>query len=142
VVHEKSFVEPSAHLGQGCQVMPFALVHKFSTIGNFCILNTQATIDHECLIGDGVHIMGNAVVTGRVEIGDYATIGTNATILPSLQIGEGAFVGAGAVVCKNVEPYSVVAGVPANKIRENQKLFFGDVLAEIASLTLSNRQTF
>ena len=47
LIHEKSFVEPTASIGYGCQIMPCAVVHKFSVIGNHTIINTNATIDHE-----------------------------------------------------------------------------------------------
>lgn len=133
LIHEKSFVEPTATIGYGCQVMPFAIVHKFCTIGSHTIINTNATIDHECLIGNGVHIMGNAAITGKVEIGDYAAIGTNSTILPYVKIGEGAIIGAGAVVNKDVEPYSVVAGVPAKTIGRHELKFFEDLLITLTS---------
>ena len=52
-----------------------------------------------------------------VRVGAWADIGTNATILPGVSIGKGAIVGAGAVVVSDVEPFSVVAGVPAKFIR-------------------------
>ncbi len=52
-----------------------------------------------------------------VRVGAWADIGTNATILPGVTIGKGAIVGAGAVVVDDVEPFSVVAGVPAKFIR-------------------------
>jgi UDP-2-acetamido-3-amino-2,3-dideoxy-glucuronate N-acetyltransferase len=42
-----------------------------------------------------------------------ATIGANSTIICGIEIGEYAFIGAGAVVTCNVEPYSIVVGVPA-----------------------------
>jgi acetyltransferase-like isoleucine patch superfamily enzyme len=52
-------------------------------------------------------------------------IGASATILPGVKIGKGAIIGAGAIVTKNVEPYTVVAGIPAKAIRilntENEK---------------------
>jgi acetyltransferase-like isoleucine patch superfamily enzyme len=48
-----------------------------------------------------------------VRIGAWADIGTNATILPGVTIGKAAIVGAGAVVTSDVEPFAVVAGVPA-----------------------------
>jgi sugar O-acyltransferase (sialic acid O-acetyltransferase NeuD family) len=131
LVHEKSFIEPTSSVGVGCQVMPGAVVHKFSHVGKHTFINTNATIDHECVIGDGVHIMGNAAVTGMIEIGNYATIGTNATIFPFVKIGEGAFVGAGSVVMKDVEPYTVVAGVPAKVLRKNELKFYEDVLLEL-----------
>lgn len=53
-----------------------------------------------------------------VRIGDLAWIGSNTIILPRVTIGKGAVVCAGAVVTKDVEPYSVVAGVPAKKVAQ------------------------
>lgn len=44
-------------------------------------------------------------------------IGCNAVIIEGIKIGNGAIVGAGAVVTKDVEPYSVVGGVPAKHIK-------------------------
>ncbi|PWK76882.1 acyltransferase [Aminobacter sp. AP02] len=52
-----------------------------------------------------------------VRIGAWADIGTNATILPGVTVGKGAIVGAGAVVTTDVEPFSIVAGVPARFLR-------------------------
>lgn len=52
-----------------------------------------------------------------VRIGDWADIGTNAVILPGVTIGKGAIVGAGAVVTTDVEPFAIVAGVPARFMR-------------------------
>ena len=133
LIHHKSFVEPTTSVGMGCLIMPCAVIHKFSSIGNNTIINTSATIDHECIIGDGVHIMGSAAITGKVEIGNYATVGTSATILPSVKVGTGAFVGAGAIVTRDVEPYSVVAGVPAKYLRKTQPVFFEEPLIKLKS---------
>ena len=55
---------------------------------------------------------------GEITIGDDAWIGAGAIILPNITIGNGAVVGAGAVVTKSVDPYTIVAGVPAKKIGE------------------------
>lgn len=56
-------------------------------------------------------------VTRPVIIGDHAWIATRATILKGVRIGEGAVVAAGAVVTKDVEPYTLVAGVPARFVK-------------------------
>lgn len=55
---------------------------------------------------------------GAIIIEDDVWIGTSAVILPNVAIGKGAIIAAGAVVTKNVEPYTIVAGVPAGKIGE------------------------
>jgi chloramphenicol O-acetyltransferase type B len=47
-----------------------------------------------------------------------AFIGMNSTIMPGITIGEGSVVAAGSVVTKDVEPFTVVGGVPAKKIRD------------------------
>lgn len=45
-------------------------------------------------------------------------IAANVTILKGVTIGEGAVIAAGSVVTKDVEPYSICAGVPCKKIKE------------------------
>lgn len=52
-----------------------------------------------------------------IIIGDGCWIGANATIIGGVTIGEGAVVAAGAVVTKDVEPYTMVGGVPAKVIK-------------------------
>ncbi len=58
---------------------------------------------------------------GDVVIEDYVVIGTRVIILPGVRIGKGAVVASGAVVTKDVEPFSVVGGVPAKHIRDRSK---------------------
>lgn len=53
----------------------------------------------------------------RTIIGNDVLISLNCIILEGIRIGDGAVVGAGAVVTKDVEPYEVVAGVPAKHIK-------------------------
>ncbi|MUV88512.1 acetyltransferase [Halapricum sp. CBA1109] len=63
-----------------------------------------------------------------VEVGHDVWIGHGAVVLPGVTIGNGAVVGAGAVVADDVDPYTVVAGVPAEPIRRR---FPADVAARI-----------
>lgn len=58
------------------------------------------------------------VRTGGVKIKDDVWIGAGVIILSGVTIGECSVIGAGAVVTKDVEPYTIVAGVPARKIKD------------------------
>jgi acetyltransferase-like isoleucine patch superfamily enzyme len=62
-----------------------------------------------------------AVVGGPLVVYDYAFVGARAIVLPGVTIGEGAAVAAGAVVTKDVQPYTVVGGIPARMIRQRSK---------------------
>ena len=60
------------------------------------------------------------IVKGAVIIDDYVFIGPRAIILPGVTIGKGAIVGAGAVVTKDIDPFTIVGGVPAKLIGERK----------------------
>lgn len=64
----------------------------------------------------------------QVEIGHDVWIGHGAVVLPGVTVGNGAVVGAGAVVPEDVEPYTIVAGVPAEPVRRR---FSEEVAARI-----------
>ena len=59
----------------------------------------------------------DAKTKGVTQIGNDVWIGQSAIILSGVNIGDGAIIGAGAVVSKDVPPYSIVAGNPAQIIR-------------------------
>lgn len=126
-------------IGDGTKIGTFVEIQKNAFIGKNCKISSHTficegvTIEDECFIGHGVMFINDKypraanpdgtmqteadwqVVPTRVKKG--ASIGSGATILAGITIGEGAIVGAGAVVTKNVEPYAVVAGVPARLLR-------------------------
>lgn len=108
-------------------------IGKHSIIGDECILDARrvgifignnVNIGAKTSLWTGSHDMNDPYFRsmpnkrGQIKIMDYAWIGPHCVILKQVTIGEGAVVAAGAVVTKDVEPYSVVAGVPAKKIGE------------------------
>ena len=86
------------------------------------------TIDEGALIGHNVvlatinHDLDPAnrqsMSYAPIHIGKNVWIGANATVLAGVTIGDGAVVAAGAVVTKNVEPNTIVGGVPAKVIKK------------------------
>lgn len=65
-----------------------------------------------------IPMIRQSMVKSPVKIGNDVWIGGRVTILPGVVIGDGAVIAAGAVVATRVEPYTIVGGVPAKKIRE------------------------
>ena len=116
-IHPTAFVANNVKIGLGSQVLAQTAVCAEAVLGEACIINTSASIDHECRLEEGVHVAPGAHLAGEVTVGPYAMIGTGATVLSRVRIGEGAIVGAGAVVVRNVPAYAVVVGCPAQWIK-------------------------
>ena len=68
---------------------------------------------------------------GDIVIGNDVWIGYEAVILSGVHIGDGAIIGTRAVVTKDVEPYTIVGGVPARPIRRR---FSDDVISRLLEL--------
>ena len=103
VSYLKEFFNPS--------VRPLTIGNNVSIAGEVRIYTMQHDIDDPDF----------KEVGAPVVIDDYVVIGTRVTILPGVHIGKGAVVASGAVVTRDVAPYTVVGGVPAQFIRNRSK---------------------
>jgi acetyltransferase-like isoleucine patch superfamily enzyme len=92
-----------------------------ANIGRGCIINTAASVDHDCIIGDFAHVCPGARLAGDVHVGARTMIGTNATIIPGIRIGADVVIGAGAVVIRNVADGRTVAGNPARVVESRRE---------------------
>jgi len=111
---KKIRIKKHSHINRGC----FLDARGGIEIGN------NVTISHKCNLVTGSHDINDKNFTLQLKpifVSDYAFIGVGATILGGVKIGMGAVVCAGAVVTKDVEPYSVVGGVPAIHIQDRPR---------------------
>lgn len=117
VLHPRATISPSARFGAATTVLAGAIVNADSVIGEHALVNTGAIVEHDCRLGAHVHVATGARLASGVEVASGAHIGAGATLIQGVRVGEGAVVGAGAVVLEDVEPATVVVGVPARVLR-------------------------
>ena len=92
------------------------------TIGDNVLLGVNV------VISSGVHnysdrstpVTLQPITPKQIIIEDDVWIGANVVIMPGITLRKGTVVGAGAVVTHSTDPYSVMAGVPARKIKERR----------------------
>lgn len=121
LMHSTAYISDNAVIGEGAQILAGAIIAPEVRIGKQCIINANASIDHECVLKDGVEIGPGATLCGRVKLDVNVWIGAGATILPRIAIGADSIVGAGAVVTKDLSPGMIVAGVPAKPLVKKHK---------------------
>lgn len=110
-------------IAEGCSIGPKVLLdaRKGLEIGN------NVTIAYDAIIWTLHHDMNAPdfhTIGAKTTIGAYAWICSRAILLPGVHIGEGAVVASGAVVTKDVEPYTVVGGIPAKPIGKRNQIDF------------------
>ena len=127
-------------IGDGTKIGPFVEVQKNAIIGKNCKISSHTficegvTIEDEVFVGHGVVFINDKYPRATNESGELqteedwevvttiikrgASIGSNSTLLCGITVGAGAIVGAGSVVINDVPDNIVVAGNPAQIIRE------------------------
>ena len=123
--YEGDIFHPKIRIGKNCSFGDFAHITAINEIiiGNNVLTGRWVTITDN---GHGNSTLENLNLPpikrklyskGPVIIGNNVWIGDKATILPGVTIGEGSIVGANTVVTKDVPPYSVIGGNPAEIIK-------------------------
>jgi len=116
-IHPTAVIESSL-IGHGNLICPNAVAHIDSKIHNCTIINTGAIVEHDCEVKSFSQISPNVTLCGYVNIGEGSFIGAGSTIIPKITVGRDSIVAAGSVVIKDVQYYTMVAGVPA-KIKKH-----------------------
>lgn len=117
LVHPSAVVSSSAHIGENSHILAGAVIATMVELGEACIVNTNASVDHECVLAAGVHVAPGSTLCGCVRVGENTLIGAGSVVLPRIKIGSNVVIGAGSIVTRDI-PDSVVAyGNPAKIIR-------------------------
>jgi tetrahydrodipicolinate N-acetyltransferase len=127
----KARIEPGAiirdivEIGDNCVIMMGAVLNIGAVIGEKTMIDMNVVVGGRAIVGKNCHIGAGTVLAGVIEppsadpvvIEDDVLIGANAVVLEGVKVGKGAVIAAGSVVVKDVEPYAVMAGVPAKLIK-------------------------
>jgi UDP-N-acetylbacillosamine N-acetyltransferase len=116
-VHPRATVAADVVVGAGTVVAAGAVVNPGTRLGENVIVNTCASVDHECTIEDGAMVNAGARLAGRVRVGRAASVEIGAVVTGRRQVGAGAVVGAGSVVLDDVPDGMLAYGTPARVVR-------------------------
>lgn len=93
------------------------MVNAGSVLGDGVIINSSATIEHDCVIGVFSHISPGVVLCGNVTIGMDSHIGAGSVIKQQVQIGNRAMIGMGSIVLHDVPDNTLAYGSPCQVVR-------------------------
>jgi sugar O-acyltransferase (sialic acid O-acetyltransferase NeuD family) len=102
LIHPKSIISKFCTLELGVCTMAHSTVNPGAAIREGVIINTSASIDHDCIIGDYSHISPNCSLSGNVKIGKFTHLGTGTSVHPGINIGENVKTGIGARIFKDI----------------------------------------
>jgi acetyltransferase EpsM len=113
VVYPGAYVNPTAEIGEGTLVSPFAIVGADVRLGAHVVVNGNSCVGHDSVLEDFVHLAAGVQVAGGVHVARGAMLGIGSIVTPGVRIGADAVVAAGAVVVRDVPDGATVMGVPA-----------------------------
>lgn len=119
LTHPTAIISNRSAIGDGSQILAGAFIGTDVTIKECVIVNSNASVDHDCQIGSGTHIAPASTLCGNILIGDRVLIGPGSTIVPDIEIGNNTIIGAGSVVTRSLPANVFAWGSPAKIIKEN-----------------------
>jgi acetyltransferase-like isoleucine patch superfamily enzyme len=129
-------VREGTQAGLNLQIGTLSDIQGSCQIGNYVRFHSNVHIGQHSTIGDFVWIFPYVVLTNDphppsevmrgVTLRDYVAVATMSVILPGVEVGQGALIGANSSVSRNVDPDTVVAGIPAKKICRTEEILLKD----------------
>ena len=118
VFHPSSTISSSASILAGTVVLAGAVVNPCASIGFACIINSNAVIEHDCVLYDGVHVSPMVAVAGGAKVGQCSWLGIGSCVRQNINITSNVIVGAGGVVVNDLPNSGVYIGAPVKVLTE------------------------
>lgn len=106
-VHPDAKVYTKHPLGEGCVILPSAVIEPHVRLGANSMVWANVTLAHHSSVAENCWLASGAVLSGQAHVGRNSFIGVNSTIVNEVVIGEYCIIGAGALITKNTKASSV-----------------------------------
>lgn len=117
VIHPSAIIGNDVDMGVGNFIAAGAIINSGTVIGNHCIVNTGAQLDHDNTLHDFVSIAPKAALAGNVTIERGSYIGMGANVIEKTTVHRQTVIGAGSVVTRDVPRFKVAYGNPCKEQR-------------------------
>lgn len=118
--HPNAWVDSTARLGDGTVVMAGSVIQPSVHTGCHTIINTGASLDHDCELSDFVHVAPGSRLTGNVLLGEGVFAGAGSVFTPGIKVGQWSIIGAGASVVFDLPANVTAVGTPAKVIKQRK----------------------
>ncbi len=111
--HIETYIHPDAHvytdhpLGDGCVVLPSAVIEPHVHLGENTIVWCNVTLAHHSKVAKHCWIASGSVISGQATVKRNSFVGVNTTIINEVVVGEYNIIGGGALISKNTKPNTV-----------------------------------
>lgn len=106
-VHPDAKVYTEHPLGEGCVILPSAVIEPHVRLGDNSMIWANVTLAHHSSVAENCWVASGAVISGQAQVGRNSFIGVNATIVNEVVVGEYCIIGAGALITKSTKASSV-----------------------------------
>ncbi|MCG8314851.1 MAG: NeuD/PglB/VioB family sugar acetyltransferase [Pseudomonadales bacterium] len=102
VIHSQAYIAEDVEIGEGCLILPGAVIGPRSRIGANVVVNQGAQVCHDSEIGDHCHLTPGSLIAGHCSIGAYTVVGMAATVLDHHKVGQRCLIHNGAAVTSDI----------------------------------------
>lgn len=106
-IHPEASVHTDHPIGEGCVILPAAVIEPHVRIGANSMIWANTTLAHHSSVAENCWVASGAVVSGQAQLGRNVFLGVSATIVNEVAVGEYCIIGAGALITKSTKASSV-----------------------------------
>ena len=106
-VHPDARIYTESPLGEGCVVLPCAVIEPGAQLGANSVVWSNVTLAHHCSVSENCWIASGAVISGHARIQRNTFVGVNATVVNEVEVGEYNIIGGGALITRSTNASSV-----------------------------------